>query len=49
MFGVPGQTVRAWASGETAVPERYVARISQAHGRIAEVAEACEALLEYWR
>jgi hypothetical protein len=86
MFGVPGQTVRGWASGETEVPEAYVARVSEAHGallrllrlvrpdrlaqvvrrpaeafggrcaldlimegRIAEVAETFEAILEYWR
>jgi hypothetical protein len=86
MFGVPGQTVRAWATGEMATPEEYAARISEAHGallrllrlvrpdrlaqvvrrpaeafggrcaldlivegRIAEVAETFEAILEYWR
>jgi hypothetical protein len=86
MFGVPGQTVRVWATGEMATPEEYAARISEAHGallrllrlarpdrlaqvvrrpaeafggrcaldlivegRIAEVAETFEAILEYWR
>ena len=86
MFGVPGQTVRAWASGEMAATEEYAAKISEAHGallrllrlvrpdrlpqvvrrpaeafggrcaldlimegRIAEVAETFEAILEHWR